>query len=1283
MSVESLFRAICDGDRSSVMRVVNEVGADASLKDADDHISISALEAAVMVDDPWTTSYLLRRGSFDLLMLDLALTVSAYHASGFAIQPLLEAGASALRVAKEGHELIPAAARAFGREMSRQMLLEWLTPPEDHSAGLDFGPPAAEDDIIRTLTVLLDHGAAIDARDDADMTALEGANSVGALRVAEFLIARGARQGLGSGRTARLVGAARSGNYDSVQELLADDADANLSNEDGDYALLVALDGRYHQIVDLLLEHGASPNVVGRTHDSAAHIVVRNGDREALRTLARHGSDVDIPNRSGQTALWQAAVSGQVDLALMLLGAGADPNIHHGGVALRRALIADPELEPHVLEQLVGLIDERTQRLANLCGMILRSERPAITRHISKHGGAGTLSHGEKRLSALGATALVGDPATASVLLGNRSLSARSLTQPLRYGCEFASSRVVSLLLDAGALLGEGSEFLVPSAAAARSRTAGHALLLKFIDPTSSDGRITAEFPPADEDEIIGMLRVLLDHGSRVDAKDDRGMTALERAAGDGALQVVKFLVMRGAAADRDTVDEQVLFVAAARNGNYAGVEQMVQAGIDIDRADRNGDYALLVAAEGGHNAILGALLGHGGDADVAGPSGDGLIHILVKRRDRENVAKAISLGVLVDRANDEGRTPLSQAVHSAQPEVVRMLLQAGADARGYFSGQPLLHGLVERTVSAGAEDRSASSGEASEIVSLLLHHGAVRDSLDAAGKSVLEVFAAGAPRDAAAHLLVVILTSYANTTHVGRALIIAARRGAVTSLQALLKASPSAEAVLAAFEVASERVPLADQLERRYLEATLERLLDEALPPETMTEHLHKAVQTDNHRLFGLLLEKGADLLEYLRRASEREGFLAVTTKRESFARLALAATLRSQILDLPVEGRAGALRELSVFENSMEWQPSPAFVNLGHRVVAPFDLRENPVSTLLGYRFGETREPGNYGFGISQEAVSGNFMGDPFMYRFSARLEIPAQERSEREMCFPLLEFTSQATKGADAQVTQAGQDPSSVKAGRSEKYDRAKGALTFEIAVGPTQRALVVSWDIIYNQGPDTRVSRNLDLEHRLDTYVRMAQLQRIGRLSDTELYAARSARVAVRAMTGRVIKASYFEHVKALFGPIKEELARTSLEVSRFRAFVLEHTELTQDVLPTLRDLAEELRRSSAPELTDLIDGILTAEELARQAELYLGLFENLLISRTTEIIARYQTLALEIAQFIPDEDLMDEFPITTKDAHRISATILKRDEKIHAEDVGGRGSRLRQHFLGRE
>lgn len=101
-----------------------------------------------------------------------------------------------------------------------------------------------------------------------------------------------------------------------------------------------------------------------------------------------------------------------------------------------------------------------------------------------------------------------------------------------------------------------------------------------------------------------------------------------------------------------DAPDEKLVELAhqmfdLARAGESERLGAYVEAGVPVDLTDASGNTLLMLAAYHGHATTVGLLAARGAD---------------------------------VDRLNDRGQSPLAGAVFKDEQDVVRTLLEAGAD---------------------------------------------------------------------------------------------------------------------------------------------------------------------------------------------------------------------------------------------------------------------------------------------------------------------------------------------------------------------------------------------------------------------------------------------------------------------------------------------------------------------------------------------------------------------------------------------------------------------------
>jgi ankyrin repeat protein len=173
------------------------------------------------------------------------------------------------------------------------------------------------------VRLLLDKGAEIDAKDDYfGRTALHRAAGGGHVGVLQLLLGHGADVNATNnwGRTAlhRATGAGR----EAVTRLLLEHrADTSLKETaQGATALHGAADGGHTTVMSLLIENGA--DVAARNDEKWAtplHWAARRGHEKAVLLLVEHGAEVAARDKSGMTALHEAAANGRDGVARLLL----------------------------------------------------------------------------------------------------------------------------------------------------------------------------------------------------------------------------------------------------------------------------------------------------------------------------------------------------------------------------------------------------------------------------------------------------------------------------------------------------------------------------------------------------------------------------------------------------------------------------------------------------------------------------------------------------------------------------------------------------------------------------------------------------------------------------------------------------------------------------------------------------------------------------------------------------------------------------------------------------
>ena len=172
--------------------------------------------------------------------------------------------------------------------------------------------------------------------------------------------------------------------------------------------------------------------------------------------------------------------------------------------------------------------------------------------------------------------------------------------------------------------------------------------------------------------------------GGDLDAKDEEGWSALQRAAAEGLAVAVKELLRRPGVEVNgvEPARGQTALFLASRLGHEAVVRALLAcAEVEVNQAADDSYTALLIAAELGHEAVVQLLLAHAAvDPNQAVQNGATPLFIAALKG-HDAVVRLLLAHEAVDanQARQDGVTPLIIAAQNGRDAVVRLLLAHAA----------------------------------------------------------------------------------------------------------------------------------------------------------------------------------------------------------------------------------------------------------------------------------------------------------------------------------------------------------------------------------------------------------------------------------------------------------------------------------------------------------------------------------------------------------------------------------------------------------------------------
>jgi len=175
----------------------------------------------------------------------------------------------------------------------------------------------------------------------------------------------------------------------------------------------------------------------------------------------------------------------------------------------------------------------------------------------------------------------------------------------------------------------------------------------------------------AAQNNDVNTAKLLISAGADVNIKNNAGQTSIDIALSQGNKEIIKLLLDKGA--------EITSLHGALQLGNLARVKALLEQGADVNAKDKQGKTALFYAVENNHKDIVELLIAKGADVNAKEDGGYTPLYYAFWSKNKDLITLLISKGAAVNVV-PEGDFPLIYfAVWNKDLDTVKLLVAKGA----------------------------------------------------------------------------------------------------------------------------------------------------------------------------------------------------------------------------------------------------------------------------------------------------------------------------------------------------------------------------------------------------------------------------------------------------------------------------------------------------------------------------------------------------------------------------------------------------------------------------